>query len=300
MIFNCITENIGKTPLISLSRLFPHRNILGKLESQNPGSSLKDRTALAMIVDAEERGILLPGGTLVEPTSGNTGIGLALVCAARGYECILTMPENMSQERQQMMRFLNAELILTPAEKGMTGAIAKAEEIILERNAFSPNQFENPANPKIHELTTGPEIWKDTKGKVDIFIAGVGTGGSITGIGNYLRKQNPKIEIIAVEPEKSPVLSGGKPGAHCIQGIGAGFIPGILDTSLFSAVETVSEEEAIAMSREIAKKEGICVGISSGANIAIAKKYAEKNPKKNVVTLLCDTGERYVSTGLFR
>ncbi|QQS59175.1 cysteine synthase A [Candidatus Peregrinibacteria bacterium] len=299
MLLSCATDSIGNTPLIRLSRFFPQGNILGKLESQNPGGSIKDRIALAMIIDAEERGILLPGGTVVEPTSGNTGIGLAFVCATRGYKCILTMPESMSMERRKMTNFFGAQLIITPAEEGMRGAILKAEEIAQEKDVFYPNQFRNPINPKIHEKTTGSEIWKDTKGKVDIFVAGVGTGGTITGVGRFLQKQNPDIQLIAVEPEKSPVLSGGDSGGHGIQGIGAGFVPKILDISLLFAIETISEEEAIATSQELAKKEGFCVGISTGANVAIAKKYAEENPEKTVVTILCDTGERYLSTELF-
>ncbi len=299
-----IIELVGNTPLVELSRLgkgIPAR-ILGKLEMMNPLGSVKDRIAWAMIRDAEERGILGPGSTVVEPTSGNTGIGLAFVCAIRGYRLILTMPETMSEERRRILRALGAELVLTPGDRGMRGAVEEARRIAWELGAFMPQQFENPANPRIHEETTAEEIWRDTAGQVDIFVAGVGTGGTITGVGRVLKRRKPGVRIIAVEPASSPVLSGGEPGPHKIQGIGAGFVPAVLDCSVIDEVITVAEEEAVEASRMLARTEGILAGISSGAALAAALRVARRPEAngKTVVVILPDTGERYLSTGLFR
>jgi len=299
-----IIELVGNTPLVELSRLgkgIPAR-ILGKLEMMNPLGSVKDRIAWAMIRDAEERGILGPGSTVVEPTSGNTGIGLAFVCAIRGYRLILTMPETMSEERRRILRALGAELVLTPGDRGMRGAVEEARRIARELGAFMPQQFENPANPRIHEETTAEEIWRDTAGQVDIFVAGVGTGGTITGVGRVLKRRKPGVRIIAVEPASSPVLSGGEPGPHKIQGIGAGFVPAVLDRSVIDEVITVAEEEAVEASRMLARTEGILAGISSGAALAAALRVARRPEAngKTVVVILPDTGERYLSTGLFR
>lgn len=296
-------ELIGNTPLVRLARLgrgLPCE-ILGKLEAKNPLGSVKDRIAWAMIRDAEERGLLRPGGVVVEPTSGNTGIGLAFVCAIRGYRLILTMPETMSLERRAILQALGAEIVLTPAEEGMAGAVRAAQDLAKRYDAFMPQQFENPANPKIHEETTAEEIWHATEGRVDIFVAGVGTGGTITGVGRVLKARKPTVRVIAVEPAASPVLSGGKPGRHRIQGIGAGFVPKVLDRSVIDEIITVTDEEAAETARMLARKEGLLVGISSGAAVAAALKVASRpeSAGKVLVVILPDTGERYLSTGLF-
>jgi cysteine synthase A len=293
---------ISRTPLVRLSRL-THPNsaaVWGKMENLNPGGSVKDRIALAMVEDAESRGLIKPGATLVEPTSGNTGIGLALVCAVKGYKLILTMPETMSVERRRLLAAYGADLVLTPGTQGMRGAVARAEELAGQYGYFIPMQFSNPANPRIHEQTTGPEIIAALDGHVDAFVAGVGTGGTITGVGRALRKHNPQVDIVAVEPAASPVLSGGSPGPHKIQGIGAGFIPEVLDTGIYREVITVRDEDAFATARRLAREEGLFVGISAGANVCAALRLAERlGPGKNVVTVLCDTGERYLSVGVF-
>lgn len=294
---------VGNTPLVRLARIgygLPCI-ILGKLEGKNPLGSVKDRIAWAMIRDAEDRGLLRPGSVVVEPTSGNTGIGLAFVCAIRGYRLILTMPETMSPERRAILQALGAELVLTPAEEGMAGAVRAAQELVKRYSAFMPNQFENPANPKIHEKTTAEEIWRDTEGKVDIFVAGVGTGGTITGVGRALKARKPTVKVIAVEPAGSPVLSGGRPGRHRIQGIGPGFVPKVLDLSVIDEVITVTDEEAAETTRQLARKEGLLVGISSGAAVAAALRVASRpaSAGKVLVVILPDTGERYLSTGLF-
>ncbi|MEJ2699440.1 MAG: cysteine synthase A [Desulfuromonadales bacterium] len=302
IISNNALEQIGGTPLVRLNRL-PGRGaatVWGKLEGANPGGSVKDRIALAMIEQAEKDGCIKPGDTMVEPTSGNTGIGLSLVCAVKGYKLILTMPDSMSQERRRLLGAYGAELVLTPGAQGMRGAIEAAEEIARGKKFFMPQQFRNPANPRIHEQTTGPEIYQALEGKVDAFVAGIGTGGTITGVGRYLRAHNPKVRIVAVEPADSPVLSGGSPGPHKIQGIGAGFVPDILDTSIYQEVITVTNEDAMNTARSLARGEGLFAGISSGANVFAALRVAKKlGPGKNVVTVLCDTGERYLSTGIF-
>lgn len=303
MLYKDITETIGNTPLVLLNRIAGgNAKVAVKLESFNPLSSIKDRIGLNMIIEAEKRGKIRPGTVIVEPTSGNTGIGLAFVCAARGYKLILTMPESMSIERRKLLAFLGAEVVLTPAPDGMRGAIQKAKELVETIDgAFMPQQFANPANPDIHRRTTAEEIWRDTEGKVDIFVAAVGTGGTITGIGETLKKKNPSIKVVAVEPEDSPVLSGGKPGPHKIQGIGAGFIPDILNTGIYDEIITVANTDAIETSRQLGKKEGILVGISAGANVYAAIKVASRpeNAGKLIVTIGCDTGERYLSTELF-
>jgi len=293
---------IGNTPLVRLS--IPEQEqsatLWGKLEANNPGGSVKDRIALAMIEAAEKAGELMAGGLVVEPTSGNTGIGLALICATRGYRLVLTMPDTMSQERRRLLSAFGAELVLTPGTLGMRGAIEKAEEIVAQRGAFMPQQFCNPANPEIHQRTTGPEILAALDDKVDAFVAGVGTGGTITGVGKALRDKHPDTLIVAVEPEDSPVLSGGDPGPHGIQGIGAGFVPDILDTTIYSEVITVSDAEAKATARCLTREQGLLVGISAGANACAAAQIARRlGPGKQVVTILCDTGERYLSTGIF-
>lgn len=301
-----LTDLIGRTPLLELGK-FSEVNevkarIVGKLEYFNPAGSVKDRIAKAMIDDAEDKGILKPGATIIEPTSGNTGIGLASVAAARGYKIILTMPETMSVERRNLLKAYGAELVLTEGAKGMNGAIAKAEELAKETpGSFIPGQFVNEANPEVHRKTTGPEIWEDTDGKVDIFVAGIGTGGTITGVGEYLKSQNPDVKIIAVEPSASPVLSKGTPGPHKIQGIGAGFVPKILNTEVYDEIITVDNEAAFATGRQIAKTEGLLVGISSGAAAWAATQLAKRpeNEGKTIVVLLPDTGERYLSTPLF-
>jgi cysteine synthase A len=296
-------ELIGNTPLVRLSRIGKGLpcEILGKLEAKNPLGSVKDRIAWSMIRDAEERGLLKPGGVVVEPTSGNTGIGLAFVCAIRGYRCIVVMPETMSLERRAILQALGAEIVLTPGEEGMPGAVRVAQELVARYQAFMPHQFENPANPKIHAETTAEEIWRDTEGKVDIFVAGVGTGGTLTGVGRVLKERKPGVKVIAVEPAASPVLSGGKPGRHRIQGIGAGFIPKVLDRTVIDEVIPVTDEEAAETARKLAHLEGLLLGISSGAAVAAALKVAARpeSAGKVLVAILPDTGERYLSTGLF-
>jgi cysteine synthase A len=293
---------IGNTPLVRVNKgaSLDEAVIWGKMEGSNPGGSVKDRIALAMIEDAEQSGALKPGMTIIEPTSGNTGIGLALVAAVKGYSLILTMPDTMSLERRRLFNVYGAELVLTPGNLGMRGAIEKAELLAEKKGAFLPQQFKNPANPRVHEQTTGPEIVAALDGKIDAFVAGVGTGGTITGVGHVLRKLNPAVKIFAVEPSDSPVLSGGDAGPHKIQGIGAGFIPDILDTSIYDQVITVSNEDAIATTRQLAREQGIFAGISAGANVFAARAVARQlGAGKTVVTVLCDTGERYLSTGIY-
>lgn len=300
-------ELIGKTPILRLGNYtakagLKEANILAKLEYLNPAGSVKDRVALSMIRDAEEKGILKPGATIIEPTSGNTGIGLAAVAAAKGYRAILTLPDTMSVERRNLLKAYGAELVLTEGAKGMKGAIAKAEELKKEIDgAVILGQFENPANPKVHRETTGPEIWEQTDGQVDIFVAGVGTGGTVTGVGEYLKSKNPQIKVVAVEPAASPVLSKGTPGPHKIQGIGAGFVPENLNTEIYDEIITVENEDAFAEGRAFAVSEGILVGISSGAALKAASVLAarEENRGKNIVVLLPDSGDRYLSTPLF-
>lgn len=306
MIYHSIEQLIGKTPLLELTQLEKKYNLqaklLAKVEFMNPGGSAKDRVAKAMIEDAEERGILQEGATIIEPTSGNTGIGLAVVAAAKGYRALIVMPDSMSMERRMLMKAFGAELVLTPGAKGMAGAIEKAEELQKEiPNSFVPGQFDNPANVKAHYETTGPEIFQDTEGKVDIFVAGIGTGGTISGVGKYLKEKNPQIQIIAVEPASSPLLSKGVAGAHGIQGIGANFVPSILNTEIYDEIIAVENEEAFRFGKEVAKTEGLLVGISSGAAIFAAMKVAERpeNAEKNIVVFLPDTGERYLSTAMF-
>ncbi len=304
-IIESMTDLVGGTPLVRLSRLSEGTGatILGKLEAANPAGSVKDRIGLAMIEAAEQAGLIIPGeSVIVEPTSGNTGIALAFVAAAKGYRCILTMPETMSMERRALLKAYGAELVLTPGTEGMRGAIAHAREIAEETpGAFIPQQFENPANPAVHERTTGEEIWADTDGAVDIFVAGVGTGGSITGVGHVLKERKPGVQVVAVEPVDSPVLSGGDPSPHRIQGIGAGFVPDVLDTAVYDEIIQVSAEDAFSIARRLAKEEGVLTGISAGANAWAALSLATRpeNAGKVIVTIICDTGERYLSTALF-
>lgn len=301
-----ITDLVGNTPLIELENYNLDgelsATIFGKLEYFNPAGSVKDRITKAIVEDAEEKGLLKQGSIIIEPTSGNTGIGLAAIGASKGYKVILTMPETMSIERRNLLKAYGAELVLTDGSKGMKGAIAKAEELLNEnKNSFMPSQFSNKVNPEIHKKTTGPEIWNDTDGKVDIFIAGIGTGGTITGVGEYLKSKNPNIKIIAVEPEGSPVLSMGTPGPHKIQGIGAGFVPEVLNTKIYDEIITVENEDAFETGRNLAKNAGILVGISSGAAVWAAYQIAKKpeNKDKTIVVILPDTGERYLSTQMF-
>ena len=302
-IANSVLDLIGMTPMVKLNRLSPENGatIAAKIEAFNPGGSVKDRIAFSMIKDAEENGILKPGSTVIEPTSGNTGIGLAMVCAVKGYRLILVMPESMSIERRKILKAYGAELVLTPAEKGMKGAVEKAEELAKAYGYFMPLQFDNPANPAIHEKTTAQEILQQTDGKLDAFVGGIGTGGTFTGVARVIKAKMPHVKFIAVEPSASPVLSGGTPGPHKIQGIGAGFVPKVLDTSLIDQIITVPNEEAFNFARQLAIKEGILAGISSGAAIYAAQQVAKDlGPGKLVVTVLPDTGERYLSVdGLF-
>ena len=305
-IYTSADQLIGKTPLLELVHIEKDEGleakVLGKLEYLNPAGSVKDRIAKAMIDDAEAKGLLKPGSVIIEPTSGNTGIGLASVAAARGYRIIIVMPETMSVERRQLMKAYGAELVLTEGAKGMKGAIAKADELAKEiPDSFIPGQFVNPANPAIHRATTGPEIWEDTDGKVDIFVAGVGTGGTVTGVGEYLKSQNPNVKIVAVEPASSPVLSKGTAGSHKIQGIGAGFVPDVLDTKIYDEVIPVENDDAFAAGKLVGRAEGVLVGISSGAAIWAAIQLAKRpeNKGKTIVALLPDTGDRYLSTPLF-
>jgi len=303
-IFENITQTVGRTPLIRLNRVVEGLNatVLVKLESNNPLGSVKDRIGVAMIEDAEAKGLIQLGATLIEPTSGNTGIALAFAAAAKGYKLILTMPESMSVERRRLLNVLGAELVLTPANKGMPGAIQKAEELLATYpDAIMLQQFDNPANPAIHRKTTAEEIWNDTDGQVDLFVAGVGTGGTFSGVSEVLKKRNPQLKAIAVEPKNSPVISGGQPGAHKIQGIGAGFIPNNLNVDLIDEIIQISATDAGNMARRLAKEEGILCGISSGGNVVAAIELAKRpeNKGKTIVTILCDTGERYLSTWLF-
>ena len=305
-VFSSVLDMVGGTPLLEAGNLERElglkAKILMKLEYLNPAGSVKDRIARAMILDAREKGLLKEGATLIEPTSGNTGIGLASMAASLGYRLILTMPETMSVERRNILKAYGAEIVLTDGARGMTGAIEKAKELAQEiSDSFIPGQFENPVNPKAHIETTGPEIWEDTQGQVDIFVAGVGTGGTITGVGTYLKEKNPNVKIVAMEPSDSPVLSGGKPGPHKLQGIGAGFVPETLDTEIYDEILTIGSEEAFSGARQIAQKEGVLVGISSGAAFAAAVKLAKRpeNEGKTIVVLLPDSGDRYYSTPLF-
>lgn len=306
MVLPNIEKSIGNTPLVRIGEVESYfgtkGRILAKLEFFNPMGSVKDRIGFSMIDAAEKKGLIKPGDLIVEPTSGNTGIGLAFVCALRGYRLALTMPESMSIERRHLLAYFGAEVVLTPAEKGMTGAVEAAKEIVSRvKNAYMPDQFSNPANPEIHYKTTGPEIWNDTGGDFSAFVSGVGTGGTITGAGKFFRERNKNLHIVAVEPSASPVLSGGTPGPHKIQGIGAGFIPKVLDVNIYNEVITVENDAALEYSRVIAKKEGICVGISSGAALYAAVEVAKRKDfsNRNVVVVLPDTGERYLSTDLF-
>lgn len=305
-VYNSLTELIGRTPLLELAN-YEKKNglnarLIAKLEYFNPAGSVKDRIAKAMIDDAEQKGLIKEGATIIEPTSGNTGIGLASVAAARGYRIVLTMPETMSIERRNLLKAYGAELVLTEGAKGMKGAIAKAQELADEiPNSIIPGQFVNPANPAVHKATTGPEIWEDTDGEVDIFVAGIGTGGTITGVGEYLKSKNPNVKIIAVEPATSPVLSKGTSGPHKIQGIGAGFVPDVLNTAIYDEIITVENDAAFEAGRALSKTEGLLVGISSGAAVSAATEIAKRpeNAGKTIVVLLPDTGERYLSTPLF-
>ena len=306
-IYTSVGQLIGRTPLLELNNIAKQygakARLLGKLEGMNPGGSAKDRVALAMIADAEQRGVLQKGGTIIEPTSGNTGIGLASVGTSLGYKVIIVMPDSMSMERRLLMTAYGAELVLTPGAEGMKGAIAKAEEMAKEiPNSFIPDQFNNPANATAHLNTTGPEIWEDTDGKVDIFVAGVGTGGTVTGVGQYLKAWNPYVKVVAVEPAKSPLLSKGVAGPHGLQGIGANFVPGVLDRELIDEIVTVTEEDAYEIGRALGRAEGVLVGISSGAALwaALQEAKKEENAGKTIVVMLPDTGERYLSTDMFK
>ena len=303
-IYSAAEQLIGRTPLLRLTRLEAAHDLdsrlLVKLECCNPGGSAKDRVAKAMLDEAENRGLIGPGATIIEPTSGNTGLGLAAVCAQRGYRCIIVMPDTMSVERQKLMKAYGAELVLTPGAEGMLGSIAKANTLAASiPNSWIPDQFSNPVNAAAHYASTGPEIWEDSDGDVDIFVAGVGTGGTITGVGRFLKERNPDCRVIAVEPKSSPLLSTGAAGSHGIQGIGANFVPAVLDTGIYDEILTVSEEDAFAAARELGRREGILCGISSGAALFAALEVAAKNPGKTIVALLPDTGERYLSTTLF-
>ena len=300
-IADSVLDLIGRTPLVRLGRIVPEgaAEVLGKLEAQNPAGSVKDRIALAMVEAAERAGLIKPGDTLVEPTSGNTGIGLAMVCARKGYHLILTMPEDMSVERRRLLERFGAELLLTPAIEGMTGAVFAAQELAREHGHYMPQQFDNPANPEIHRLTTGPEILEATEGRIDAFVAGVGTGGTITGVGAALRAAGSAARIVAVEPARAPVLQGGRAGLSAIQGIGASFVPGVLNREIYDEVLSVRDEDAFDTTRRLTREEGLLVGISSGANVWAAIEVARQlGPGKRVVTMLCDTGERYLSVAL--
>jgi cysteine synthase A len=304
-IYSGISSLIGNTPLIELVRMSAglHARVLVKLESHNPSYSVKDRLALALIEDAEQRGLIKDGTVIIEPTSGNTGIGLSMICAERGYKLIVTMPESVSVERRMLIKAMGGEIILTPADLGMKGSIAKAREIQeMTPGSFIPFQFSNPANVKKHRETTAVEIWRDTDGKIDIFVAGVGTGGTITGVGEYLKSKRKDIQVFAVEPELSPVLSGGEPGKHKIQGIGAGFVPEVMNMKVIDSILKITEEEAFNTARRVMLEEGILCGISSGGNVSAALSLAakEENTGKTIVTVICDTGERYLSTDLFK
>jgi cysteine synthase A len=303
-IFEDITSAVGFTPMVQVNKLGSEKaTILAKLESKNPCGSVKDRIAYSMIRTGEKDGFINPDTVVIEPTSGNTGIGLAFICAARGYRLILTMPESMSIERRKILQLFGAELVLTPAERGMSGAVEKAEELVAENdNAFMPNQFKNPANPQIHRETTAKEIWLDTDGRVDILVAGVGTGGTLTGCGETLKEKNNDLKVVAVEPKDSPVLSGGKPGPHKIQGIGAGFVPDVLNVDIIDEIVQVSNEDAFETARRLASKEAVLSGISGGANVRAAIELARRpeNEGKVIVTFICDTGERYISTEMYR
>lgn len=303
-VYQSASALVGNTPLLELTgiekKLGLQARILAKLEFLNPGGSVKDRVALAMVEQAEREGLLKEGSVIIEPTSGNTGIGLACVCASRGYRTIIVMPDSMSVERQTLMRAFGAEVVLTAGNLGMQGAIDKAEALAKEiPNSFIPDQFCNPANPEAHRLTTGPEIWNDTKGDVDFFVAGVGTGGTITGVGEYLKEKNPDVQVVAVEPAGSPLLSGGKAGPHGLQGIGANFVPKVLNTAIYDRVMSVTEQEAYAAARLLGRTEGVLVGISSGAALHAAIAIAKEQSNKSIVVLLPDTGDRYLSTSLF-
>lgn len=302
-IFENIVAAVGNTPLVRINKLASSKaTVLAKLESNNPCGSVKDRIAMSMIEAAEKDGLIKEDTVIVEPTSGNTGIGLAFICAAKGYKLMLTMPESMSVERRKLLLLLGAELVLTPAELGMVGAVEKAEQIVAENtNAFMPQQFNNPANPQIHRDTTAQEIWADSGGKVDFLVAGVGTGGTITGVGEVLKEKNKDVKVIAVEPLDSPVLSGGEPGPHKIQGIGAGFVPQVLNTDIIDEIIKVSNDDAMEMARQLAAKEGILAGISAGANVWAAVQVSKRQEAegKIIVTIICDTGERYISTELY-